>query len=268
MSILTDYLELQRSSEQDGSVATDEGQQGDSAAPPNRAAMNRLIMNYLVTGQIIGQRPRCYRRLYRVFTFTEGFKEAAEKFQAESGLPPSGELLEMDSRIMIRDTIQAGKIAEAVGMVHQIHPELLDDDRRLFFLLQQQQLIELIRGCHIDDALKFASEQLAERGEEDPRILDELERTMALLAFEDPTKSPYADLLSTSHRQKVASELNAALLRAEHAECTQPRLVSILKLMLWSQNELDKKGVRYTKVVDLAAATSGSSPHRAKESKQ
>ena len=34
-------------------------------------------------------------------------------------------------------------------------------------------------------------------------MLEELERTMALLAFEDPTASPFADLMSDSHRQKV-----------------------------------------------------------------
>ncbi len=49
----------------------------------------------------------------------------------------------------------------------------------------------------------------------------------------------------------MASELNSALLRAEHADCTQPKLASLLKLMLWSQHELDKKNIRYNKVVDL-----------------
>ena len=69
--------------------------------------------------------------------------------------------------------------------------------------LQQQQLIELIRESRVEDAIRFASEQLAERGEEDPAVLEELERTLALLAFEDPHQSPFSDLLSHSHRQKV-----------------------------------------------------------------
>ena len=51
---------------------------------------------------------------------------------------------------------------------------------------------------------------------------------------------------------QIASELNAALLRAEHAECTQPKLASMLKLLLWSQSELDKKGIRYQKMTNLA----------------
>ena len=74
-------------------------------------------------------------------------------------------------------------------------------------LFQQQQLIELIRESRVKDAIEFASEQLAERGEEDPAVLEELERTLALLAFEDPHQSPFSDLLSHSHRQKVISSI-------------------------------------------------------------
>ena len=74
------------------------------------------------------------------FFITEGFKEAAEKFRLEAGISPLGDknsdLSSMDNRIKIRDCIQAGKISEATALVHQLHPELLDDDRYLFFHLQ------------------------------------------------------------------------------------------------------------------------------------
>jgi len=199
------------------------------ATLPPRTAMNKLIMNYLVT---------------------EGFKEAAEKFQDEAGLPAPPQLSEMDNRISVRDAIQSGRIGEAISLVHELHPELLDDDRYLFFHLQQQQLIELIRERRIDEALRFASDQLAERGEEDPSVLEELERTMAL-AFEEPINSPFADLLSHSHRQKVASELNSSLLRAAHIHPVHPKLAGVLKMLLWVQDELDRKGIRYSKTIDL-----------------
>ena len=68
--------------------------------------------------------------------FAEGFKEAAEKFKDEASIKSNVELSGMDSRIKIRDAIQAGRIAEATSMVHQMYPELLDDDRYLFFHLQ------------------------------------------------------------------------------------------------------------------------------------
>jgi hypothetical protein len=40
----------------------------------------------------------------------EGFKEAAEKFQEESGLSTEIDLKTMDNRIRIRDSIQSGNI--------------------------------------------------------------------------------------------------------------------------------------------------------------
>src|SRR5207249_11171755 len=115
----------------------------------HRSDMNKLIMNYLVT---------------------EGFKEAAEKFQLEAGVKASVDLESLDHRIRIRDFIQNGSITEAISMINKLHPELLDDDRYLFFHLQQQHLIELIRDRNIEEALKFAQEHLAERGEENQEV--------------------------------------------------------------------------------------------------
>ena len=147
-----------------------------------RAAMNKLIMNYLVT---------------------EGFKDAAEKFQEEAGMSPGQDLGLLDNRIKIRDNIQSGNILEAISLVNELHPQLLDNDRYLLFHLQQQHLIELIRQQRVEEALQYAAEHLAERGEEDGGVLQELERTLALLAFEDPAKSPFSDLLLPAHRQQV-----------------------------------------------------------------
>lgn len=77
-----------------------------------------------------------------------------------------------------------------------------------YVTLQQQHLIELIRERNIEEALKYAQEQLAERGEENKEVLAELERTLALLAFDEPERSPFGDLLHTSHRQEVKVYFN------------------------------------------------------------
>jgi hypothetical protein len=74
------------------------------------------------------------------------------------------------------------------------------------------------------------------------------------LAFEKPQNSPFSDLLDQTHRQKVASELNAAILRTEHQEQSSPRMINVLKLILWAQAELDKKNINYPKMIDLANA--------------
>ena len=65
----------------------------------------------------------------------------------------------------------------------------------------------MIRERNIEGALDFAQLHLAERGEENPEILSELERTLALLAFEDPESSPFGDLLHPSQRQTVVTSV-------------------------------------------------------------
>merc|ERR1719452_455011 len=101
------------------------------------------------------------------YLVTEGFKDAAERFQEEASVSAGQDLGMLDNRISIRDSIQAGKIKEAISLVNQLHPQLLDTDRYLLFHLQQQHLIELIRVQKVEEALQFAAEHLAERGEED-----------------------------------------------------------------------------------------------------
>ena len=43
----------------------------------------------------------------------------------------------------------------------------------------------------------------------------------------------------------MASQLNAAILKAEHSESSQSQLAVSLRLSLWAQEELDRKRVRY-----------------------
>ena len=72
-----------------------------------------------------------------------------------------------------------------------------------FMTSQQQHLIELIRERKVEAALTFAQTHLAERGEENETMLGELEKSLALLAFDNPEASPFGELLHPSHRQKV-----------------------------------------------------------------
>lgn len=104
-----------------------------------RADMNRLIMNYLVTGDVSVnisnlQVTRTYLQV--IVCLTEGFKEAAEKFRVESGIEPSVDLDSLDERIKIREMILKGQIQDAIALINSLHPELLDTNRYLYFHLQ------------------------------------------------------------------------------------------------------------------------------------
>ena len=92
-----------------------------------RSHMNSLVMDYLVA---------------------EGFKEAAERFNVESGVemsrlaagPGAENSLFLDQRIEIRQAVEEGHILKAIRLINKYHPELLDQNRTLFFKLQVCQL--------------------------------------------------------------------------------------------------------------------------------
>eukprot|EP00854_Cymbomonas_tetramitiformis_P001273 gene1273-1858_t len=72
----------------------------------------------------------------------------------------------------IRKAVQSGQVEDAIEKVNDLNPEILEDRAQLFFHLQQQRLIELIRAGNVEEALEFAQEYLAPRGEENVRISD------------------------------------------------------------------------------------------------
>ncbi|KAG6694560.1 hypothetical protein I3842_09G053700 [Carya illinoinensis] len=121
----------------------------------------------------------------------------------------------------------------------------------LVFPSPQQRFIELIRNGKIEEALEFAQESL-HQGEKNQSFLEELERTVSLLAFEDVSNCPVGELLDISQRLKTASEVNAAILTSQSHE-KDPKLPSLLKMLIWAQNQLDKKAA-YPHINDLSTA--------------
>ena len=120
--------------------------------------------------------------------------------------------------------------------------QILDANPSLYFHLQQQRLIEYIRAGRTTEALQFAQSELAPRGFENPEFLAELERTMALLAFDQVPDPPadIAELLLPAQRARTASELNAAIL-ASMGQGVEPKLIGLMRLLAWGENLLEEK---------------------------
>ncbi|KAI0001935.1 CTLH/CRA C-terminal to lish motif domain-containing protein [Russula vinacea] len=187
----------------------------------SKADLNRLVMDYLVI---------------------EGYKSAAEEFSLECGVQPAVDFASIESRRNIREALNRGDVQEAITRVNDLNPEILDTNPALYFHLQQQKLIEYIRQGKITEALRFAQEELAPRGEESPEFLAELERTMALLAFESSSAVPPAisDLLSPGQRMKTAGEVNAAILESL-SQGREAKLAGLLKLLQWGEGLLEER---------------------------
>lgn len=171
----------------------------------------------------------------------EGYKSAAEEFSQEAGLPPPVDFESIESRMNIREAIQRGDVEDAIMRMNDLNPEILDTNPALYFRLQQQKLIEYIRHNRVAEALQFAQEELAPRGEESPEFLSELERTMALLVF-DSASAPAAisELLSPAQRVKTAGEVNAAILESS-SQGKEAKLVGLLKLLSWGEAMLSER---------------------------
>ncbi|GAA5924559.1 uncharacterized protein JCM15063_005676 [Sporobolomyces koalae] len=148
-------------------------------APVSKHDLNALVANYL---------------------FTEGYLDAATQFAREAQLDSVKTEFDLESiraRRDIQSCVQRGKIQQALDKVVELDPEILEHNPSLHFSLLQQHLIELIRQGKIAEALEFAQTELAPRGEEHPKFLEELEKTMALLAFEMPAFTTAVPTAST-----------------------------------------------------------------------
>ncbi|KAK6917498.1 CTLH/CRA C-terminal to LisH motif domain [Dillenia turbinata] len=217
--------------------------------------MNKLVMNFLVTEGYVdaAEKFRMESGTEQCLNFTKGSFLLDEKF----GIFLNVEIADIDlatitDRMAVKKAVQCGNVEDAIEKVNDLNPEILDTNPQLFFHLQQQRLIELIRNGKVEEALEFAQEELAPRGEENQSFLEELERTVALLAFEDVSSCPVGELLDISQRLKTASEVNAAILTSQSHE-KDPKLPSLLKMLIWAQNQLDEKAV-YPRINDLSTA--------------
>ncbi|KAF8640671.1 hypothetical protein AX17_000328 [Amanita inopinata Kibby_2008] len=176
------------------------------------------------------------------YLVVEGYKSAAEEFSQEANMTPPMDIESIENRMDIREALQRGDVEEAITRVNDLNPEILDTNPSLYFHLQQQKLIEYIRQGRVAEAIQFAQDELAPRGEESPEFLTELERTMALLAFESSPSAPASilELLSPAQRMKTAGEVNAAILESL-SQGKEVKLVGLLKLLSWGEALLEEK---------------------------
>jgi len=98
----------------------------------------------------------------------------------------------------------------------------------------------------VTEALQFAQEELAPRGEENNEFLAELENTMALLAFDATSVNvsgaprKVAELLLPEQRQKTANEVNTAILESLNQN-KEAKMVGLIRLLVWGESLLAER---------------------------
>uniref|UniRef100_A0A7S0BCE4 CTLH domain-containing protein n=1 Tax=Rhodosorus marinus TaxID=101924 RepID=A0A7S0BCE4_9RHOD len=190
-----------------------------------RETIDRIVMDYFVV---------------------EGYQDAAEKLVKEGGRTSLSEFQNVDkaalaTRNAARMAIQNGQVQEAIDLAKKVEPTIITWNVLLRFHLLQQKLIERIRAGNTAEAIKFAQEELAPCGEECPEFLEELQRTLTLLVFENEPDGTLSELMSFAQKQRTASELNSALL-AFNQEKKDPMLPFLIKLIIWTEERLKEHG--------------------------
>ncbi|CAJ0950006.1 unnamed protein product, partial [Mesorhabditis belari] len=178
-------------------------------------------------------------RVVLEFLINEGYKEAAEALCLDTGIElPKEEADYLDARVTIRAAIEEGRVDEAITKVNELCPQLLCENPTIHFLLMQQNLIEMIRNGETEKALEYAQTHIAGK---DNNIaenqLDQLEKTFALLAFENPQASPFGSLLDQTHRQQVSNTVNAAVLGALNKP-SRPKIEVLFKMLVFAQQQM------------------------------
>ncbi|XP_073042186.1 protein GID8 homolog isoform X2 [Primulina eburnea] len=208
-------------------IGMDEWKRKLQAVNVKKEDMNKLVMNFLVT---------------------EGFADAVEQFQLESGTDDI-DLTTVTDRMVVKKAVQNGHVVDAIEKVLSLNPEILSENPKALFSLLQQLFIELIRDGRMEEALMFAQKKLGPLAEE-IRFLGEFERTFSLLILHNVANSSVSDLLKMSKRHKTANDVNEAMLISQTNE-KETKLSSLLKMLAWVDKELEKE-VTYPKIKDFS----------------
>lgn len=140
------------------------------------------------------------------------YKETVESFVACTGMKqPADCLQDMEKRKRIFHYALEGNVLKAIELTEELAHDLLENNKDLHFDLLSLHFIELVCARKCTEALEFAQTKLTPFGKVQ-KYVEKLEDFMALLAYEEPEKSPMFHLLSLEYRQQVVDNLNRAIL--------------------------------------------------------
>ncbi|XP_047257474.1 glucose-induced degradation protein 8-B homolog [Capsicum annuum] len=157
----------------------------DQAANDND--VHNIVMSYLAHN--------CLTNTFESFTASTGMKQTANRLEDKRR-----EKLALERMIL-----------KVIELIEQFAPGLLEKNKNLHFDLLSLHFVGLVCSRKCTEAMKFAQVKLSPFGKVE-KHLKKLEDFIALLAYNEPKKSPMFHLLSLEYREQVVDSLNRAIL--------------------------------------------------------
>ncbi|XP_077233621.1 uncharacterized protein LOC143875925 [Tasmannia lanceolata] len=140
------------------------------------------------------------------------FKETPETFITCTVMKlPADFPLDIFLRKAIYHLALEGNVLKAIELTQQVAHDLLEENMDLYFVLLSLHFVELVCSRKCTEAMEFAQTKLTPLGKV-TKYVEKLKEFVALLAYEEPEKSPMFHLLSVEYRQNVVDSLNRAIL--------------------------------------------------------
>ncbi|KAK9134707.1 hypothetical protein Syun_014037 [Stephania yunnanensis] len=162
----------------------------------------------------------------------------------ENGFCDQGDSYALSHRKILRQFIRSGDIDSAFNKLREWYPHIVQNETStICFLLHCQKFIELVQlhcvnrifnkqNGDMEEAVRYGRVELV-KFLEVPSSTSLLEDCIALLAYEEPLKSPVGYLLDKKQREVVADAVNTMVLLTDPAlEDPQRRTQSHLEKLL------------------------------------
>ncbi|KAL7410110.1 CTLH/CRA C-terminal to lish motif domain-containing protein [Mrakia frigida] len=229
----------------------------------SKSDLNRLVLDYLIV--------EGYQTAAEEFVRESGVLDSSSDDAAggggdekmDDGEGSSGgnkkasfDLDGIQERMSIRKAVESGRVEEAIRRVNELDSDILDLHPHLIFHLHLLHLYELLLSSpsqpttngsnpsnNLSSTLLFASETLAPLALSSPSHLAELEDALSLLLVLPGATNSSANvgggggLTKQQRREKVAKELNAAILEGQGRGC-ESKLVGVWRCLKWGEGEL------------------------------
>uniref|UniRef100_A0A914DK08 Ran-binding protein 9 n=1 Tax=Acrobeloides nanus TaxID=290746 RepID=A0A914DK08_9BILA len=137
-------------------------------------AAERLTINSIRNMELPQERAIWMNRAISTWLAHEGYSQALESFNKATGLTETEAKESLENRKNLSKLIISGKVSEAIKIVEEFYPHLMDENKQLSLLLKTQQFIEMLRNINNQDtsSMNGSSHSTSHTSNSEPLALD------------------------------------------------------------------------------------------------